>query len=145
MVEDFTQSVQQSSLTWFFSSLGWKYTLLLPMAGLFSFVVVLVLILRGKGPAMVGALVFLVPLPFFIGVFGVVDGLAASFQVIAMSDVAPKPSRLANAISMSLVSAWVGMFLSVPGYLLAVAGLIIRSFGVDSQGMHRAVSAKLVQ
>src|SRR5262245_33911240 len=104
MQEDFIEDVprQQSYLEFIFSSLGWRYTMLLPLAALLSFVLILILVLRGKGSAVPAGLVLLVPLPIIVGVFGVVDGLLASFQVIAMSNTAPKPALYAQGICMSL-------------------------------------------
>ena len=125
---------QMSYLQFVFNSLGWRYTFLLPMAGLFAFVVILVLVLRGKGSALPVALMLVVPLPFLVGIVGVVDGLLASFQVIAMSDTTPKPSDLAQGIAMSLTTAWVGILLSIPGFLLAVGGTFVRSLIGDGGG-----------
>lgn len=130
MAEEF-EPVRQSYLMWFFSALGWKYTLLLPLAGLLAFVLTLLVVTRGKGPAQVGALLFIVPLPVLIGIYGVVEGLIASYQVIAMSNTTPRPSQVAEGVSMSLVAVMVGMFLATPSYLAATAGLIVRSFTRD--------------
>ena len=127
MTEDFPPPIRQSFLMWMFSALGWRYTFLLPLAASFAFVFVLLVVLRGKGPAMTGALLFLVPLPVLVGIVGFVDGLVASFQVISMSQTVPKPSQWAMGISMSLVSIWVGLLFSVPSYFVALIGLIVRS------------------
>ena len=128
MAEEFAEPVRQSYLMWLISALGWKYTLLLPLAGLVAFALTLALVIRGRGAAQVGALLFIVPLPFYLGIVGVLDGVMAMYQVIAMSDTTPKPSMLAMGISMALVAGWVGMLLTVPSYLAASAGLLIRAF-----------------
>ncbi len=142
MAEDF-EPVRQSYLVWMISALGWRYSLLLPLAGLSAFAGVLFLVLRGKGPAMVGALILIVPLPFLVGVVGVLDGMLSSFQVIGASDLAPKPSAIATAVSMSLFSAWVGLLFSVPSYLAAVFGLITRSF-IDPDRKQMSIPAEVV-
>lgn len=51
--------------------------------------------------------------PMF-GLLGTVDGMVASFQVIANSGTAPKPSELAEGISMALVTTLVGLWLAIP-------------------------------
>jgi len=51
--------------------------------------------------------------PMF-GLLGTVDGMVASFQVIASSSTAPKPSELAEGISMALVTTLVGLWLAIP-------------------------------
>jgi hypothetical protein len=130
MAEEF-EPVRQSYLMWLFSALGWKYALLLPLAGLLTFGLTLLLVTRGKGAAQVGALLFIVPLPVLIGIFGVVEGLIASYQVIAASAVMPKPAHVAEGVSMSLVAVMLGMVLATPSFLAATVGLIVRSFIPD--------------
>ena len=48
--------------------------------------------------------------PMF-GLLGTVDGMVASFQVIARSSTTPKPSELAQGISMALVTGALKKFL----------------------------------
>ncbi len=128
MIEEVAEPVRMSYLEFLFQALGFRYAVLLPAVGILAFVFVLVLVIRGKGPALTGALLFLVPLPVLVGLFAAVDGMVASFQVIAMSNTAPKPSEYAMGISMSLVSVYLGFLLAVPSYILATCGLIARAF-----------------
>jgi biopolymer transport protein ExbB len=52
-----------------------------------------------------------------VGLLGTVDGMVASFQVIAMSDTQPKPSQLAQGISMALITTLVGLTLAIPAVI----------------------------
>jgi biopolymer transport protein ExbB len=52
-----------------------------------------------------------------VGLLGTVDGMVASFQVIAMSDTQPKPSELAQGISMALITTLVGLVLAIPAII----------------------------
>jgi biopolymer transport protein ExbB len=52
-----------------------------------------------------------------VGLLGTVDGMVASFQVIAMSDAQPKPSELAQGISMALITTLVGLVLAIPAII----------------------------
>jgi len=52
-----------------------------------------------------------------VGLLGTVDGMVASFQVIAMSDTQPKPSELAQGISMALITTLVGLVLAIPAVI----------------------------
>lgn len=52
-----------------------------------------------------------------VGLLGTVDGMVASFQVIAMSDTQPKPSQLAQGISMALITTLVGLVLAIPAII----------------------------
>ena len=52
-----------------------------------------------------------------VGLLGTVDGMVASFQVIAMSDTQPKPSQLAQGISMALITTLVGLVIAIPAII----------------------------
>jgi biopolymer transport protein ExbB len=52
-----------------------------------------------------------------VGLLGTVDGMVQSFQVIAMSDTQPKPSQLAQGISMALITTLVGLVLAIPAII----------------------------
>jgi hypothetical protein len=149
MQEEFIEDLprQQSYLEFMFNALGWRYTMLLPLAALVSFLLILLLILRGRGSFVSTGLILLVPLPFLVGIMGYVDGLVASFQVIAMSDTAPKPSQLALGLSMSFVTIFVGILLTIPGYILAVVGTLIRSLTADPMNLPAtaAIPAEVIE
>lgn len=49
-----------------------------------------------------------------VGLLGTVDGMVASFQVIAISGTTPKASDLAEGISMALITTLVGLVLAIP-------------------------------
>jgi biopolymer transport protein ExbB len=51
--------------------------------------------------------------PMF-GLLGTVDGMVAAFDVIAHSNVTPKPSELAQGIGMALVTTVVGLWIAIP-------------------------------
>ncbi len=121
----------ENFLMWLISALGWKYMLLLPASALLSFVLTAVLVVAGKGRTTGAALAFIVAIPFLIGLFGMFDGLMASFMVIARSPTYPKPSVIAAGVSMSIVTPLLGMLLMVPSYLLATVGLSVRALQSD--------------
>jgi biopolymer transport protein ExbB len=60
-----------------------------------------------------------------VGLLGTVDGMVAAFQVIAASSSQPKPSLLAEGISMALITTLVGLWLAIPA--IAAFG-IFRNF-----------------
>jgi biopolymer transport protein ExbB len=51
--------------------------------------------------------------PLF-GLLGTVQGMISSFMVIAASNTAPKPSQLAQGISMALYTTLVGLYIAIP-------------------------------
>lgn len=148
MQEDFVEDVprQQSYLEFLVNGLG-IYVLLLPFAALVSFVLVLVLVIRGKGGWAAAAIVLIVPVPLLLGFLGVIEGLMAMYQVIAASGSDPKPSAVAEGIAQSLVTAWVGMLLSIPTFLLAVVGSFVRSLSGDTAtaAVETAIPATIVE
>ena len=51
--------------------------------------------------------------PMF-GLLGTVDGMVASFMIIAKSSTAPKPNELAIGISQALITTLIGLRLAIP-------------------------------
>jgi biopolymer transport protein ExbB len=49
-----------------------------------------------------------------IGLLGTVVGMIDAFQVIANSPVAPQASKLAEGVSLALVTTEVGLFITIP-------------------------------
>jgi biopolymer transport protein ExbB len=52
-----------------------------------------------------------------VGLLGTVDGMVQSFQVIALSNATPKPSELAQGVSMALITTLVGLWLAIPAII----------------------------
>jgi biopolymer transport protein ExbB len=49
-----------------------------------------------------------------IGLFGTVQGMISSFQIIAVSGASPKPSDLAEGISTALFTTLIGLAIAIP-------------------------------
>jgi biopolymer transport protein ExbB len=75
-----------------------------------------------------------------VGLLGTVQGMIASFQVIATSTSAPKPSELAAGISTALFTTLVGLFIAIPAIAAynilrnRVARLVLE-VGILSEGL----------
>ncbi len=52
-----------------------------------------------------------------VGLLGTVDGMVASFMVIARSTATPKPSDLAVGVSTALITTLVGLVLAIPAII----------------------------
>jgi biopolymer transport protein ExbB len=52
-----------------------------------------------------------------LGLFGTVEGMMESFNVIASSEGAAKPFQLADSISKALVTTWLGLVVAIPAML----------------------------
>jgi hypothetical protein len=119
--------VPQSFLMWVITTLGIN-TLLLPLCALVSFLLTLLLVLRGKGPLTGIALLFIVPAPLLWGCFAALKASIASFSVLALSDSSPPPSAIVAGVAEALLLPLAGLMTMVPSYLTAVIGLVVRSF-----------------
>ena len=75
-----------------------------------------------------------------VGLLGTVQGMIASFQVIAEATGAPKPSELAVGISTALFTTLVGLFIAIPAIAAynilrnRVARLVLE-VGILSEGL----------
>ncbi len=56
-----------------------------------------------------------------VGLLGTVDGMVQAFRVIAESNTTPKPSKLADGISMALITTLIGLLLAIPA--IAIFGI----------------------
>ncbi|WP_372723859.1 hypothetical protein [Novipirellula sp.] len=121
------EPVQQSLLQWIFVALGPAYLVLLPLTAFLSFVVALMIVVRGKGAMAAAALVLVVHIPLLIGLFAVFQGAISAFTVMAMSSATPKPADIAAGFSTALVAPFISLLLMVPGYFTAVIGAVVRS------------------
>ncbi len=77
--------------------------------------------------------------PMF-GLLGTVDGMVASFGVIAESVTQPKPSQLAEGIEMALVTTLVGLWLAIPAiglyhFLKNRVARLVLEVGIVSEGL----------
>ena len=113
---------------WLFQAMGIRYTLWLPMFTMLAFVLAILAIWKFKTPYLTPLLLAVVPMPIFIGAVGVIDGLVARWQVVALGGATPRASEMADGAAMSLVTLQVGLFLAMPVYLLAVVALCFRAF-----------------
>ncbi len=57
-----------------------------------------------------------------VGLLGTVQGMIASFRVIATSPTTPKPSELAEGISTALFTTLIGLFIAIPA--IAAFGIL---------------------
>jgi hypothetical protein len=121
------EPVQQSLLQFYVSALGPTYLVLLPLAALVGFVVTLIVVIRGRGPMAVAALVLAAMLPLLVGIESTIDGMMASSMIFAKSAAQAKSSEVAHSVSMSLASLKVAFWLTAPIVLLAVVGSLARS------------------
>ena len=75
-----------------------------------------------------------------VGLLGTVQGMVASFQVIANSASTPKPNELAAGISTALFTTLVGLFIAIPAIIAfnllknRVAALVLQ-VGITSEGL----------
>ncbi len=78
-----------------------------------------------------------------LGLFGTVSGMISTFDVIAMSEVQPKPSDLAGGISEALVTTYEGLVVAIPMIVLfnffrnRITSVLIEVGGITDELMGR--------
>ncbi|MCM2375263.1 hypothetical protein [Aporhodopirellula aestuarii] len=117
----------QSLMGWAISALGPLYLVLLPLSAVVSFILVIVLLFRGRGAMAVASILLLVHAPLMIGIFAAVQGLVNVYAIIGMSGATPKPAELASGYSVALFAPVVAMLLMIPSYLAACIGTFLRA------------------
>jgi len=78
-------------------------------------------------------LVLVVPMPMLVGLFATLSN-SHDYWASTPLDAKVLPVDLAVASAKMLIPLWAGLILSAPTYLVAVIGLLIRSFGQDERG-----------
>jgi hypothetical protein len=126
-VDSHVEHVHQSMLGWMFQSLGPFYGLLIPLAAFGVFVGACLVVALSRRPAVIAAYLPLLLLPLMIGVFGTLQGFTSSLQVIAVAQSAPKPSEVAEGVSMGLFTSLLALLLSFPAYFVTTFGLLMRT------------------
>jgi len=111
-------------LGWTIKALGPLCLLILVLSGVASFIMTLAIVRKGKGPLAGSALMLAVLLPFFVGLYFAVLGSAQSFVIVAMD---PKQNSIPFVLAQASFVLFVGMFLMIPSYLLAVIAATVRS------------------
>ena len=83
-----------------------------------------------------------------IGLLGTVDGMIMAFDVIARSNVTPKPSDLAQGIGTALVTTLVGLWIAIPSLAFyhfvrnRLARLVLETGVVSGELMKRFASVQ---
>ncbi len=88
-MEEFNEVRRQSYLQWYFLSLGAPTLLLIVGVTLLAMALVVVLFLRGRGPAVPAAIVFILPLPLIVGSLAFLGGSITYLYEIAVAGDAP--------------------------------------------------------
>src|SRR5262245_24867717 len=108
----------QSRLTFMLNALG-SNTLVLPLLALAALTLVVLLLVKGKGPAMVGGILLVTPLPICWGVLSVVSSLASVYGILGLADIEPKPSELYVGYAQILITAQIAIMLNTPAFVAA--------------------------
>ena len=107
-------------------------TLLVSLTAVISFVMVLFIIVRTKGPSSSSALLLIVPLPIFVSIVCLLRGIVASASVIAATGSNPALAEWAGAIAASCSELAFATLSTVPGYLVAMTCLFVQSIQAGS-------------
>ena len=127
------EPVNDSVLGWMARSMGPFYGPVIPLTGFVVFLGGLLVVASSRRPAVIAAYLVFVPLPLLIGLFGSIHGIIASYSIIAMSTTQPKPSEVAQGISLAMSTSLVGFLATFPAYFVVSIGLFLRTIGSASE------------
>jgi hypothetical protein len=106
---------------WFYRAWG-IFGILQLMVGMACFGYTTWFVSRGSGPFAAATLMLVVPIPFWMGVLGTVDRLAAAFSTYA-GGIRPVPRYIiADMMGSAFHYTTLGLFLMTPSYLVATIG-----------------------
>ena len=124
----FAQAPQrQSYLMWMYQSLGLFYSFVLPMSALLVVVGAVIVVFSARRPSVIAAYLVFLPLPILIGAYATVEGMIASYSVIASTTTAPQPADAGVGYSTALFSSLLGILLTFPSFFVLSIGLFIRT------------------
>ena len=106
-----------SILAWYLKSLGLRYVIGFLFVTLLSWFLIRLATTRGQQRQF--ALLVIVPLPALVGFVSVFDGLIGGFGCFGCGG--PTWTDYADMFSMSLVGLQVGLWLTLPGFIVSLA------------------------
>jgi hypothetical protein len=127
-MDDFAPA-RQSYLQWYLSSLGMPTLLLIVGVTLIAMVLVVLLFLRGRGPAVPAAILFVLPLPLIVGLICFLAGTIRYLNELAIADGLPVSYDL---LSYALVAMTQASSCFCPLLMLSLTFLMV--LGFRSQG-----------
>lgn len=113
---------------WLYNSLGPTFSILIPLAGVVSLVLVVFLLWKGRGPMSAAAICLAIAGPLLVGMIAMLHGIIEFHLILATAVGAPRPAEYAEGYAMAYTAPWVALLASVPAYLVAVVGTAVRSF-----------------
>ena len=102
---------------------GPVYLTLLLLAGVVSIVLILVLIKRGRWPEAASALLMIIPLPLFVGLYAAVSTLSSSFYTLSLTDAGFPANEYGRIVCRALVQVWLGCWASLLSFVIVAVGL----------------------
>jgi hypothetical protein len=115
----------QSYLHWYFESLGLPTLLLIAAVTLLAMALVVALFLRGRGPAVPGAILFLLPLPLIVGLVALLGGSITYLTQLANAGDQPVSPK---AFSYALTAAVQASSCFCPLLILSLVVLMVLGF-----------------
>ena len=109
------------------TSVGPTFAIVLPLAGILSFLLTFILVTRGRGAMAAASILLVVNLPLFIGIILGVKFMVDTNYEIVNGGATPDPNILTETISSAFVAPFFGILVAVPGYLVALFGTLVRT------------------
>lgn len=120
------------------------YVWLLPLVALVSFILVAVVLLKGKGTFAAAAIALLLPLPIWMGFLAMIDWLIISAGVIEQAGVEPEWSAVFGSLAAAISGLWYGVVLAAPAFAMTTTVVITRAIRAGQLPKSEAVATIMV-
>jgi len=118
-----------SLLSFALESVGW-YIIPLLLTGIIGCVLAFIIVKRSKGPLAGAALLLIIHLPLFIGLFAALEGLLSFFMLFGWRPA--KAEELVREAARGLVTPILALIVMSPSYAVAAVGDLIRALSTDA-------------
>jgi hypothetical protein len=125
MISEFDFNRPTSLIGMLISALG-GYALLIPATALLAFLLVLVLVLKGRQPYAGFAIMLIVPLPLIVSLLGAMHRAILDFSTLAASHD-PHPNGIWRGLLLASLFPLLGLFVMAPACVIVSVGGLIRS------------------
>ena len=104
-------------------------------AGVAACILTFVVVRYGKGPTVGPALVLTTPAAFYLGLWCMAESFVIVGRICEQSGVTPELSVLVGSIGHAMAPLLVGALVSIPAFLTAVIGAIVRALSAQPQAI----------
>ncbi|MGC3968424.1 MAG: hypothetical protein QM775_13920 [Pirellulales bacterium] len=132
--EQFLMLIKNESLMqYYMRACGKPFFYLMLGAAVAAFILTFVVVRYGKGPTVGPALVLTTPAAFYLGLWCMAESFVVIGRIAEQSGVEPDTGTLIAALGHAMAPLLLGAIFSIPAFLTAVIGAIVRALSTKTQ------------